>query len=136
MIYDGSDTQSGPGCQLGPAISWRVFMLRSTLRLTSVAAAVLAILAAGVFGVDRARAQIRQKAPAAAPEVEGDYMVFDTPQATLLLDKRSGKLWRIGYTEVAGQRYWFSTYVPREPPSSFADFQQRVRKAIRGAPRE
>ncbi|MFH1808490.1 MAG: hypothetical protein ABIJ09_07090 [Pseudomonadota bacterium] len=109
-------------------------MLRTLFKITTLAAAVAALLILGAAGVQQASAQIAQKS--SLPTEEGDYTVFDTPQATLLLDRKSGNLWRIGYTEVGGQRYWFGTFVPREPPSSFADFQQRVRKAIRGAPRE
>jgi len=109
-------------------------MLRSVFRVTTVVAALLGLLAAAAFGVSRARAQVQQAAPAAAGD--GDYTIFDTPQATLLLDRKSGNLWRIGYTEVAGQRFWFGTYVPRQPPVSFTEFQNRLRKEIRSAPRE
>ena len=109
-------------------------MLRAVFRWTTLIAALVAVMALAATGTKRASAQMAQTA---APSSEdGDYTIFDTPQATLLLDRKSGNMWRIGYTEVSGQRYWFGTYVPREPPSSFADFQQRVRKAIRGAPRE
>ena len=109
-------------------------MLRSVLRLSSVIAAVTALLVMAVLGVDHARAQIRQSPKANAEE--GDFTIYDTPQATLLLDRASGNLWRIGYTEVAGQRYWFSTYVPREPAITFSEFQNRLRKEMRSAPRE
>jgi len=109
-------------------------MFRSVLRVSTVAAAVLALLIAAAAGLKLARAQIHQ-APQ-APVNEGDFSVVDTPQATLLLDRKSGNLWRIGYTEIAGVRYWFGTYVPREPAQSFADFQNRLRKEIRGTARE
>ena len=108
-------------------------MFRAGLKTASLIAAVAALLIVGLTGVNFARAELRQKADKTLPD-QGNYAIYDTPQATLLLDRESGQLWRIGYTEVGGQRYWFGTYVPKEPPTSFSDFQQRVRKAIRGAP--
>ena len=109
-------------------------MLRSLLRVSTLAAALLAIFAVAAAGVSLAQAQVQQSSPTAPGE--GAYTIFDTPQATLLLDQKSGNLWRIGYTEVAGQRFWFGTYVPRQPPLSFTEFQNRLRKEIRTAPRE
>jgi hypothetical protein len=109
-------------------------MFRGVLRVSTIAAAVLALLVAAATGLQLARAQIHQ-APQAPPG-EGDFAIVDTPQATLLLDRKSGHLWRIGYTEIAGVRYWFGTYVPREPPQSFGEFQNRLRKEIRGTARE
>lgn len=109
-------------------------MFRTVLRVSTVAAAVAALLIVAAAGLNLARAQIHQ-APAASVG-EGDFAVVDTPQATLLLDRKNGNLWRIGYTEIAGVRYWFGTYVPREPPQSFSEFQNRLRKEIRGTSRE
>lgn len=109
-------------------------MLRTLRRSSTVLVALIGIMALGALGIDYARAQIRQNGK--AQPAEGDFMIYDTPQATLLLDRGSGDLWRIGYTEVAGNRYWFSTYIPREPQFSFADFQSRLRKEIRSAPRD
>lgn len=108
-------------------------MSHTTLRTSMVVVTTIVVMLALVAGVGYARAQIRQSA--AGGTVEGDFTIFDTPQATLLLDRSSGELWRVGYTEVSGHRYWFSTYVPREPATSFGEFQNRLRKEIRTAPR-
>ncbi|MBN2361107.1 MAG: hypothetical protein JXR83_16750 [Deltaproteobacteria bacterium] len=109
-------------------------MFGSIWRVSTIAAAVVALLVAAAAGLQLARAQIHQTPQAG--QAEGDFTIVDTPQATLLLDRKSGNLWRVGYTEIAGVRYWFGTYVPREPPQSFADFQNRLRKEIRGTSRE
>ena len=107
---------------------------RRALRSLTVVAAVCALLVTALAGIDQLRAEIRQGSKTTTGD--GDFSVYDTPQATLLVDRSSGNVWRIGYTEVAGQRYWFGTYVPREPPTEFKEFQSRVHKAIRSAPRE
>ena len=109
-------------------------MTQSIRRLSLGVLALLGLCAAIVAGVTYAQTQVRQNVSTSQPE--GDYTVFDTPQATLLVDRKSGEVWRIGYTEVGTHRYWFSTYVPREPITTFSDFQNRLRKEMGNAPRD
>ena len=63
--------------------------------------------------------------PESAP---GTYDIVDTSAATYLLDKEKGHVWRLGWTEVRGDRYWFGTFVPLQEPESFRDFQSRLQK--------
>jgi len=104
-------------------------------RLSPFIVGIAVLVAVAVLGLNTTRAQLKQQ-PETAASTDGDFVLFESPQATLLLDRRSGDLWRVGYTEVGGHHYWFSTYVPREPVTSFKEFQNRLRKEIRTAPKE
>lgn len=64
----------------------------------------------------------------------GPFELVDTPGSTFLLNRRSGQVWRISYTEVGGERHWFGTHVPLQQPETFAEFQNRLRR-LRGGER-
>lgn len=58
------------------------------------------------------------------------FDLVDTPGATFLLNRDTGEVWRLGVTEVRGERHWFGTFVPLEPSVKFEAFQQRLRRQI------
>jgi hypothetical protein len=90
-----------------------------------------ALLTAGMLS-----AQKRGAAPAAAADsagiMEPPFELVDTPGSTFLLNRASGEVWRIGFTEVKGERHWFGTFVPVQQPVSFEEFQQRLRRQLEG----
>jgi len=97
----------------------------------------LMFLATGViFGVlVTAGALYAQSKPAAAapssssPEVSGQpFEIVDTPGSTYVLNKATGQVWRLSFTDVGGSKYWYGMYAPMEPPTSFEDFRARLRR--------
>lgn len=67
------------------------------------------------------------------PATDGNFTMYDTPGSTFLLNKKTGEVWRIGFTEVRGERHWFGTHVPLQPPQAFDAFQKRLRQKLSGA---
>jgi hypothetical protein len=70
------------------------------------------------------------KQPPAAPS---RYQIVDTAGSAFLLDTENGQVWRLGFTEVKGDRFWFGTYVPMQPPTPFEEFQESLRKRLGAA---
>jgi hypothetical protein len=62
----------------------------------------------------------------------GGFDIVDTPGSTYLLNRESGQVWRLGFTEVKGDRYWFGTFVPLQPPTGFQEFQENLRRRAGG----
>ena len=62
----------------------------------------------------------------------GGFEIVDTPGSTYLLNTESGQVWRLGFTEVKGDRYWFGTFVPLQPPTGFQEFQESLRRRASG----
>jgi len=60
----------------------------------------------------------------------GRYDIVDTPGSPFLLDRDSGQVWRLGFAEVKGDRYWFGTHVPLQEPTTFDAFQQSMKKRL------
>jgi hypothetical protein len=74
-------------------------------------------------------AQNQKHAPTAA--VEGQpFEIVDTPGSTYVLNKATGQVWRLSFTDVGGNKYWYGMYAPMEPASSFEDFRARVRREM------
>ena len=72
-----------------------------------------------------------------APAPVADYTtapfeIVDTPGSTYLLNKTTGQVWRLSFTEVQGNKYWYGMHVPVQQPGSFEDFQARLRKELAG----
>ena len=65
------------------------------------------------------------------PPVTAPFEIVDTPGSTFLLNKSTGQVWRLGFTEVSGDRYWFGTHVPVQQPSTFDEFQQGLRRRLK-----
>lgn len=58
------------------------------------------------------------------------FDIIDTPGSTYLLNRHTGQVWRLGFTEVGGDRYWFGTHVPVQQPGTFEEFQKRLRRQL------
>lgn len=104
---------------------------QNALVMLSVGVIAGALLTAGMLS-----AQKRNPVPAAATSgegvAEGPFQLVDTPGSTFLLNRASGEVWRIGFTEVRGERHWFGTFVPVQQPVSFEEFQARLRRQLEG----
>lgn len=72
----------------------------------------------------------RKSVAVSSADSAGPFDIVDTPGSTYLLNRRSGEVWRLGFTEVEGDRYWFGTHVPIQPASTFEDFQQRLHRQL------
>ncbi len=103
---------------------------RSALVMLSVGVIAGVLSTAGMLS-----AQKRAAAPGPANDAgvhEPPFQLVDTPGSTFLLNRSSGEVWRIGFTEVRGERHWFGTFVPVQQPVSFEEFQQRLRRQLEG----
>jgi hypothetical protein len=97
-------------------------MLRSHRVSLAVGVAVGVLLTGGAL--------LAQKQPA-APSVEGQpFEIVDTVGSTFVLNKATGQIWRLSFTDVGGNKYWYGMYAPMEPPSSFEEFRARVRREL------
>jgi hypothetical protein len=83
----------------------------------------------GALGTASLVSAQKRGAPAAT-ESPASFDIIDTPGSTYLLNRRSGQVWRLGFTEVAGVRHWFGTHVPVQQPGTFEDFQQRLKREL------
>lgn len=98
--------------------------------------AVLAALCTGLLvGVLSTASMLYAQSKGAPPpepsaSVLAPFDIIDTPGSTYLLNRRTGQVWRLGFTEVGGDRYWFGTHVPVQQPGTFEEFQQRLRRQI------
>lgn len=100
---------------------------RRSLASLSLGVLVGALLAGGVlFAQQRAPSTAAGAAPAPG------FEIVDTPGSTYLLNKETGQVWRLGFTEVKGDRYWFGTYVPLQAPTGFQEFQDNLRRRAGG----
>jgi hypothetical protein len=81
-------------------------------------------------------AQGKGAAPPAAAPVAGDptapFDIVDTPGSTYLINRATGQVWRLSFTDVGGNKYWYGMHVPVQQPGSFEEFQARVRKELAG----
>jgi hypothetical protein len=69
------------------------------------------------------------------PESSGQpFEIVDTPGSTYVLNKATGQVWRLSFTDVGGNKYWYGMYAPMEPPTSFEEFRSRLRRE-KGDPR-
>jgi hypothetical protein len=101
---------------------------RALLFGLSVGVLVGVLGAAGVVSAQRRGKTKAEEAP--VPESSESFELIDTPGSTFLLNTRSGQVWRIGFTEVRGERHWFGTYIPVQQPVTFEEFQQRLRTKL------
>lgn len=96
-------------------------------------------LAAGVLTGSLLTATVlyAQKKDGAAPAPIADFTtapfeIVDTPGSTYLLNRTTGQVWRLSFTEVQGNKYWYGMHVPVQQPGSFEEFQARLRKELQG----
>jgi hypothetical protein len=65
----------------------------------------------------------------AGVDVSGQpFEIVDTPGSTYVLNKATGQVWRLSFTDVGGNKYWYGMYAPMEPPTSFEEFRARLRR--------
>lgn len=72
-------------------------------------------------------------APVALPEPTAPFDIIDTPGSTYLLNRTTGQVWRISFTDVGGNKYWYALHVPVQQPGSFEEFQTKLRRELAGA---
>jgi hypothetical protein len=82
-------------------------------------------------------AQSAPKKDAAAPVVglpdpTAPFDIVDTPGSTYLLNRTTGQVWRISFTDVGGNKYWYALHVPVQQPGSFEEFQAKLRRELAG----
>jgi hypothetical protein len=67
-----------------------------------------------------------------APTVDGGqpFEIVDTPGSTYVLNKATGQVWRLSFTDVGGNKYWYGMYAPMEPATSFEEFRARLRREL------
>ena len=58
------------------------------------------------------------------------FEIVDTPGSTYVLNKSTGQVWRLSFTDVGGNKYWYGMYAPMEPSTSFEEFRARVRREL------
>jgi hypothetical protein len=69
--------------------------------------------------------------PSPTADVVGQpFEIVDTPGSTYVLNKSTGQVWRLSFTDVGGNKYWYGMYAPMEPATSFEEFRVRVRKEL------
>jgi hypothetical protein len=67
-----------------------------------------------------------------SPVVDGGqpFEIVDTPGSTYVLNKATGQVWRLSFTDVGGNKYWYGMYAPMEPATSFEEFRARIRREL------
>lgn len=68
------------------------------------------------------------KKPEPVVDATVPFDIVDTPGSTYLLNRSTGQVWRISFTDVNGNKYWYAMHVPVQQPGSFEDFMTRLRK--------
>jgi hypothetical protein len=107
-------------------------MSRSPLVLLAVGVIVGSFATAGaLFAQTKPPTAPAPTSSPAAPStnVEGQpFEIVDTPGSTYVLNKSTGQVWRLSFTDVGGNKYWYGMYAPMEPPTSFEEFRARLRR--------
>lgn len=68
----------------------------------------------------------------ALPDPSAPFDIIDTPGSTYLLNRSTGQVWRISFTDVGGNKYWYALHVPVQQPGSFEEFQTKLRRELAG----
>jgi hypothetical protein len=100
-------------------------MSRSPLTLLAVGVIVGSLATAGAL-----LAQTKPATPPPSGEFSQPFEIVDTAGSTYVLNKSTGQVWRLSFTDVGGNKYWYGMYAPMEPPTSFEEFRARVRKEL------
>ena len=104
--------------------------LRSTLLFVVFGVAIGTTFASVLFAQSKPRVEVPADGLTATAPVTAPFDIVDTPGSTYLLNRSTGQVWRLGFTEVKGDRYWFGTHVPVQQPGTFEEFQQGLRKRL------
>ena len=69
------------------------------------------------------------------PKLDGaaPFDIVDTPGSTYLLNRTTGQVWRISFTDVNGNKYWYALHVPVQQPQTFEDFQTKLRRELQSS---
>jgi hypothetical protein len=68
--------------------------------------------------------------PSPVVDVGQPFEIVDTPGSTYVLNKATGQVWRLSFTDVGGNKYWYGMYAPMEPATSFEEFRARIRREL------
>ncbi len=99
-------------------------MQKSPLLFVSMGVIVGCLATAGTLF-----AEGRPSAPSTPAEPGGQpFEIVDTPGSTYVLNKATGQVWRLSFTDVGGNKYWYGMYAPMEPATSFEEFRARIRR--------
>lgn len=88
------------------------------------------LFASVLFAQSKKKTPVPEDGLTATSTVTAPFDIVDTPGSTYLLNRSTGQVWRLGFTEVKGDRYWFGTHVPVQQPGTFEEFQQGLRKRL------
>ena len=99
---------------------------RSPLFLLAVGVVV------GALGTASALFAQTKPAPASVAEMGQPFDIVDTPGSTYLLNRTTGQVWRLSFTDVNGNKYWYAMHVPVQQPGSFEEFQAKLRRELAG----
>lgn len=80
-------------------------------------------------------AQSKPSTTSSPPSMPGSeagqpFEIVDTPGSTYVLNKATGQVWRLSFTDVGGNKYWYGMYAPMEPATSFEEFRARIRREL------
>jgi len=102
-------------------------MFRSPKSLLAVGV-VIGSLATG--GALLAQTKPSPGQPAMQEGVGKPFEIVDTPGSTYVINKATGQVWRLSFTDVGGNKYWYGMYAPMEPATSFEEFRARIRREL------
>lgn len=78
-----------------------------------------------------AGALMAQAKPSSPNETSGQpFDIVESSNSTWVLNRATGQVWRLSFTDVGGNKYWYGMYAPMEPSSSFEEFRARIRKEL------
>jgi hypothetical protein len=102
-------------------------MFRSPKSLLAIGV-VIGSLATG--GALLAQAKPSSGQPTMQEGVGQPFEIVDTPGSTYVINKATGQVWRLSFTDVGGNKYWYGMYAPMEPATSFEEFRARIRREL------
>ena len=100
-------------------------MFRSPRFTLALGAMVGVLVTSGVLF-----AQTKPTTSSSSSSTDGQFEVVETADSTWMLNKATGQVWRLSFTDVGGHKYWYGMYAPMEPASSFEEFRARFRKNV------
>jgi hypothetical protein len=105
------------------------------MKLAYLAAGVLAgsLVTAGALFAENTGAGAKKDGLPPVPDLNAPFDIVDTPGSTYLLNRATGQVWRISFTDVGGNKYWYALHVPVQQPGSFEEFQTKLRRELAGS---
>jgi hypothetical protein len=93
---------------------------------------VVGVLAGTLVTASALFAQSKPSASSPVAEMTTPFDIVDTPGSTYLLNRTTGQVWRLSFTDVGGNKYWYAMHVPVQQPGSFEEFQAKLRRELAG----